>query len=144
VARTPGDGLVSHVNVEVVLGILRGADVGEPSISDRLWGHFTGLTLGYGYQPWRALIGLIAVILVTALLMALPVGARGLYVKDHPDQPCPRIDRIVLGVDTALPLVTTAVGTTCLPRPTRAGQVITVAGLIAQILLPPQSPSCSA
>jgi hypothetical protein len=67
-------------------------------------------------------------------MMALPVGARGLYVKDHPDQPCPRTDRIVLGVDTALPLVTTAVGTTCLSRPTRAGQVITVAGLTAQIL----------
>jgi hypothetical protein len=101
---------------------------------DKLWGHFTWLTLGYGYQPWRALIALVAVTLVTALLMALPIGARGLYVTDHPDQPCPRTDRIVLGVDTALPLVTLVVGTTCVPRPTSAGQVITVAGLTAQIL----------
>jgi hypothetical protein len=101
---------------------------------DVLWGKFTGLTLGYGYQPWRALIALLAVTAISAVLMALPVGARGTYVKDHPDQPCSRIDRIVLGVDTALPLVTTPVGNTCVTRSNASGKIITAASLITQLL----------
>ena len=101
---------------------------------DRLWGRFTGLTLGYGYQAWRALIGLVAVTLTTAMLMLLPIGACGLYVKDHPAEHCETVDRIVLGVDTALPLVTTSVGANCVPRNTTSGQVITAASLTAQIL----------
>jgi hypothetical protein len=74
---------------------------------DILWGRFTGITLGYGYQPWRALIALLVVTLASALLLLSPLGARGLYVKDHPDQRCSTTDRIVLGIDTALHLVTT-------------------------------------
>ena len=101
---------------------------------DILWGRFTGFTLGYGYQAWRALVALLIVTLATALLMALPIGASGLSVKDHPDKQCSTSDRVVLGIDTALPLVTTPVGTTCVPRMTASGQVITGAGVTAQIL----------
>jgi hypothetical protein len=32
---------------------------------DRTWACLTGLTLGYGYQPWRALIGLLLVLTVS-------------------------------------------------------------------------------
>jgi hypothetical protein len=102
---------------------------------DVLWGRFTGITLGYGYQPWRALIALFVVTLASALLLLSPVGARGLYVKDHPEQRCSATDRIVLGIDTALPLVTTPVGNTCLVRSTNiSGQVLTAAGVTTQIL----------
>jgi hypothetical protein len=29
---------------------------------ERSWARFTRVTLGYGYQPWRALIGLLAIV----------------------------------------------------------------------------------
>ncbi|MET9303558.1 hypothetical protein ABZX66_30025, partial [Micromonospora aurantiaca] len=34
----------------------------------RLWARTTGLLLGYGYQPWRTLVGLIAVAVVSIVL----------------------------------------------------------------------------
>ena len=41
---------------------------------DRSWARLTGLTLGYGYQPWRALLLLLAVLTlsVTAAITAGP------------------------------------------------------------------------
>jgi hypothetical protein len=41
---------------------------------ERAWARLTGLTLGYGYQPWRALLFLIAVA-TTAVVLALTLGA---------------------------------------------------------------------
>jgi hypothetical protein len=104
------------------------------STSSRLWGRFTHLTLGYGYQPWRSLIGLLLTTLLTAVLLASPVGAHGLEVKDKPAQACTVSDRVVLGVDIVLPLVTTSVAGTCLPNSSAYGRVVSFAGVIAQIL----------
>jgi hypothetical protein len=66
---------------------------------------------------------------------SVTIGARGLYVKDHPAQRCSTTDRIVLGIDNALPLVTTLVSNTCLVRSTNtSGQVVTAAGVTSRIL----------
>ena len=42
---------------------------------ERSWARFTGFTLGYGYQPWRAAIGLLGV-LAAALVLVFTLGSR--------------------------------------------------------------------
>jgi hypothetical protein len=53
--------------------------------AERAWARLTGLTLGYGYQPWRALLTLVAVA-TTAVVLALLLGAHGgvARVDPHP------------------------------------------------------------
>jgi hypothetical protein len=43
---------------------------------ERLWGKITKVTLGYGYQPWRALLFLAAVVAISCLL-AVALGSHG-------------------------------------------------------------------
>jgi hypothetical protein len=43
---------------------------------DRSWARLTGLTLGYGYQPWRALLLLLAV-LTLSVTAAITAGRHG-------------------------------------------------------------------
>ena len=43
---------------------------------DRAWARLTGVTLGYGYQPWRALL-LLLVVVLTSIALAVGVGGRG-------------------------------------------------------------------
>lgn len=81
---------------------------------ERAWGHFTGVTLGYGYRPWLALVWLVGVVLASATLN-LVVGAHVLHPNGNPTLACTRTERVLLGVDNALPLVTTAVGSRCTP-----------------------------
>jgi hypothetical protein len=87
----------------------------SPRRIDRIWGALTWWTLGYGYQPWRALLLLIGVTLASAVLTAI-VGTHGLYPKDQPNQRCTTTERAVLGLDNALPLVSTSVADTCVTR----------------------------
>jgi hypothetical protein len=47
-----------------------------PRKRDRAWARFTGLMLGYGYQPWRALIALFCVVAV-AVVFAFTLGRLG-------------------------------------------------------------------
>lgn len=104
-----------------------------PSWRNRAWGWITWLTLGYGYQPWRALIGLIGVAVLSAVL-TVAFGVHGLYVKDRPEQQCTVADRVVLGVDSALPLITTPVAASCLtrPGPNQAAEAVTWTSIGAQ------------
>ncbi|MDQ3765348.1 MAG: hypothetical protein M3460_28935 [Actinomycetota bacterium] len=55
----------------------------EPALyaDERLWARITGITLGYGYQPWRALLFLVSVV-VTSVVLAITLGAHGALV--HP------------------------------------------------------------
>jgi len=46
-------------------------------------GRLTGLTLGYGYQPWRALLSLVAVVSAAAALAASSERTGGL-APQHP------------------------------------------------------------
>jgi hypothetical protein len=101
----------------------------------RVTGQFTGARLGYGYQPWRALIALLLVTLASALPLASPLVPADSMSKTTPPNGCSTTDRIVLGIDNALPLVTTLVSNTCLVRSTNtSGQVVTAAGVTARIL----------
>ena len=48
----------------------------HPRWSERLWGKITKVTLGYGYQPWRALLFLAGVLVISCLL-AWVLGSHG-------------------------------------------------------------------
>ena len=85
----------------------------------RLWGWLTWWTLGYGYQPWRALVWLSAVAGAAAGL-TLWLGGWGLQVRDHPEQGCTATERVLVGLDTTLPVISTPVTDRCVPRPTSA------------------------
>lgn len=82
---------------------------------ERTWARFTGLTLGYGYQPWRALLGLLATVVV-GVVLALVLG--------NPE--CTTVAKIGLGLDLGTPLLDTQVQ--CATTDTSAGQALTVAG----------------
>jgi hypothetical protein len=49
---------------------------GDTRWQERLWGKITKITLGYGYQPWRALLFLTAVVAISCVL-AVVLGAHG-------------------------------------------------------------------
>ena len=59
----------------------------HPRWSERLWGRITKVTLGYGYQPWRALLFLAGVVALSCVL-AVVLGSHGaLVVKISPERP---------------------------------------------------------
>ncbi len=89
-----------------------------------MWHRFKRVTVGYGYQSWRALIGLIIVMLLSVALglAAGHVPARtGRYVaarptaSGHPGTSCPTIEQVGLGLDLGLPAVDTAIINKCDP-----------------------------
>lgn len=104
---------------------------------DRLWGTLIGWTLGYGYQPWRALLFLIGVSLAGAIFATL-VGYHGLYPKDHEfdGRHCSVTERVLIGVDNAVPLITTNLPSSCLtrPSPNHSGAAINAVGIVTQTL----------
>lgn len=75
-------------------------------------------------------------VLIISAALSLTIGAHGLSVKDYPTQACSAVDRVVLGVDTAVPLSNTPVSSTCVPRANRAGQWMSALGLVEQWLYP--------
>lgn len=59
---------------------------------ERAWAKLTGYTLGYGYQPWRALMLLLGVVGI-AITLTLSLGAHGGLTqtsgRDLPQRPAP-------------------------------------------------------
>jgi uncharacterized protein YjbI with pentapeptide repeats len=105
---------------------------------ERVWARFTGLTLGYGYQPWRALLGLLAV-LVTAVVLAVVLGAHGglAQIRNPPPptpQACTVIERIGVGLDLGTALITTGTRPRCEPTSTSTGQALTLTSWALRLL----------
>jgi hypothetical protein len=80
---------------------------------ERLWARITGITLGYGYQPWRALLFLLGVV-VTSIVLAITLGAHGALV--HPQDPtnptaaivpCTVAERVDVGLEVGAPFLDT-------------------------------------
>ena len=88
----------------------------HPRWSEKLWGWFTKVTLGYGYKPWRALWGL-AGVLVASCLLAWLLGAHGaLTTTDKTrlqDQPCTVLQQLSVGLDLNLPVGTSVARAQC-------------------------------
>jgi len=104
---------------------------------ERAWARFTGLALGFGYQPWRALLLLVAVV-AGSVALAVILGGQGggLEHTDRastPQTPCGVVERVGVGLDLGLPLVKTGARDLCAPTGTRAGQTLTVAGWVLQL-----------
>jgi len=79
----------------------------RPRWTERLWGRITKYTLGYGYQPWRALIFLAAV-LVLSCVLAVVLGWHGALAQAKDTaaagQPCTVMQRVSVGLDLNLPV----------------------------------------
>jgi hypothetical protein len=107
--------------------------------SERAWGRLTGITLGYGYQPWRALLLLLAT-LATAITLSVTGGHHGGLAQKPAISAavaataCTTIDQIGVGLDLGSPLIKTGAGDRCQPTNTPAGQTLTIAGWILQLL----------
>jgi hypothetical protein len=105
--------------------------------ADRAWARLTGLTLGYGYRPWRALLALVAIATI-AVVLALILGTHGGVAHTDRRPPvgsrCSVVERIGVGLDLGLPLIKTGVRDHCDTTATATGQILTVAGWGLQLL----------
>jgi hypothetical protein len=112
----------------------RGALTGR---AERAWARLTGLTLGYGYQPWRALLALL-VVAMSAVILALALGAHGGIARTNPQPPaatrCSAMERIGVGLDLGLPLIKTGARDHCDTTASTTGQALTVTGWGLQLL----------
>jgi hypothetical protein len=83
-------------------------DRGGLTRAERAWARLTGLTLGYGYQPWRALVFLVAIAMIAVILALLTLGAHGGLARVDPHPPtatkCSAVERVGVGLDLGLPL----------------------------------------
>ena len=105
-----------------------------------LWGKITKVTLGYGYQPGRALVFLAAVVVLSCVL-AVVLGAHGALAQTGdtgaPGQPCTVIQRVSVGLDLNLPVGTTLARAACeLPRDaaSAAAAWLVTAGWVLRVL----------
>jgi hypothetical protein len=83
---------------------------------ERWWGMITKVTLGYGYQPWRALWFLAAIIVVSCVL-AVVLGSHGALAQTSsmatPGRPCTVIQQVSVGLDLNLPVGATLARAGC-------------------------------
>lgn len=104
---------------------------------ERVWAKVTGLTLGYGYQPWRALTGLVAIVAAAIALTILAGGHHGGLVHAagtaRPGTPCTTLEQIGVGVDLGLPLIKSTAKDNCATSATQAKTVITITGWVLQL-----------
>jgi hypothetical protein len=107
---------------------------------ERLWGKITKVTLGYGYQPWRALLFLAAVVALSCVL-AVVLGAHGALAQTRDTvasgQPCTVIQRVSVGLDLNLPVGTTLARAGCgLPRDAASATAawLVTAGWVLRVL----------
>jgi len=105
--------------------------------AERAWARLTGVTLGYGCQPWRALLALVALATI-AVVLALTLGAHGAVGRTDPHPPaatrCSAVELVGVGLDLGLPLVKTGARDHCDTTASTTGQVLTVAGWGLQLL----------
>ena len=94
---------------------------------ERLWTRITGITLGYGYQPWRALLFLLGVV-VTSVVIAITLGAHGALVHPLDSKnptataiPCTVTERVEVGLAVGAPFFDTQVRNRCTTTNTATG-----------------------
>ena len=83
---------------------------------ERLWGRITKVTLGYGYQPWRALLFLAGVVALSCVL-AVVLGAHGALAQTSktatPGRSCTVVQQVSVGLDLNLPVGTSVARADC-------------------------------
>ena len=88
----------------------------DTSWRERWWGQITKVTLGYGYQPWRALLFLAGVVAVSCVL-AVVLGAHGALAQASrtatPGRSCTVVQQVSVGLDLNLPVGTSVARADC-------------------------------
>ena len=81
-----------------------------------LWGRITKVTLGYGYQPWRALLFLTGVVVLSCVL-AVVLGSHGALAQTGktaaPGRSCTLLQQAGVGLDLNLPVGTSVARDRC-------------------------------
>jgi hypothetical protein len=103
---------------------------------ERAWGALTYVVLGYGYQPWRALLFLLG-IAVLAVTLTLIGGPRGGLVHPPTEDtrsatPCTSLEHVATGLDLSVPILDAAPDGDCAPTDTAWGRTITIGGWVLQ------------
>jgi hypothetical protein len=84
--------------------------------AERCWGWITKVTLGYGYQPWRALWFLAAVVALSCGL-AVVLGSHGALAQTSktasPGRSCTVVQQVSVGLDLNLPVGTSVARVDC-------------------------------
>lgn len=108
---------------------------GKLGAVERGWTRFTGGALGFGYQPWRALLLLLATLLVS-LGFVFYFGDKGLEKIDDTGtagMACSTVEKIGYSLDLSIPLITVDASDSCAPSPSTSGTTITVIGWLLQL-----------
>jgi hypothetical protein len=88
----------------------------DTSRPERWWGKITKITLGYGYQPWRALWFLAGVVVVSCVL-AVVLGAHGALAQTSktatPGRSCTVVQQVSVGLDLNLPVGSSVARASC-------------------------------
>lgn len=103
---------------------------------DRAWARFTGVTLGYGYKPARALLFLLGVV-IASVVLALTLGAHGGLAQPNPPagKPairCSTVEQVGVGLDLGEPMVST--GSRCDTTGSANGEALTAARWTLEVL----------
>jgi len=110
----------------------------------RAWHRLKGIAVGYGYQSWRALVGLVVVVLL-AIVLGLAAGhiraGTGHFEAAHttatgrPGTACSIVEQVGLGLDLGLPAINTGLNNQCaLDSTSVGGQILTGAAWLLQAL----------
>src|SRR5262249_35132529 len=105
-----------------------------------LWGKITKAPLGYGYQPWRALLFLAGVVVLSCVL-AVVLGSHGALAQAKgtaaAGESCTVIQQISVGLDLNLPVGTSLARAGCgLPKnaASAAAAWLVAAGWVLRVL----------
>lgn len=100
---------------------------------DRWWARLTGAILGYGYQPWRALLYLISVLTVSVIL-SITLGAYGALATNPGNGPCTLLETVGRGMDLGTPFLPRTASLHCEITAGPAGTALTIGTWTLQVL----------
>lgn len=93
---------------------------GNLSRGAKAWARFTGFTLGYGYQPWKALIFVIITVAIS-FINVFYLNPHG-FTRTSGPKICTATERSQIAIDVVIPFVRTSIGTLCHTTSTDSGQ----------------------
>jgi hypothetical protein len=107
---------------------------GSLAPAERAWARLTGVLVGFGYQPWRALLGLAGVLAISIVVTAI-LGMQGaLAAVPAPEAAgasCRPLELLGAALDLGIPLLTTGSG--CAPTSSGIGTVLTISRWVLQL-----------